>query len=82
MLHFDSSHPIMTRGSRVSSAPPHHTLPASQNFHGMLILKSYFRSTSWRLGRDARSHWPYGISVRKSGRERNIQDRLKIKFVK
>ena len=25
MFHFDSSHPIVTRGSRVSRALPHHT---------------------------------------------------------
>ena len=33
MLHFDSSHPIVTRGSRLCRAPPHHTLPA---FHILL----------------------------------------------
>ena len=27
MLSFGNSHPIVTRGSRVSRAPPHHTLP-------------------------------------------------------
>ena len=29
-----NSHPILTRGSRVSRAPPHHTLPAFLNLHG------------------------------------------------
>ena len=28
MLHFDSSHPIVTRGPRVSRAQPYNTLPA------------------------------------------------------
>ena len=31
ILHFDSNHPIVTRGFRVSRAPPHHTLPAFVN---------------------------------------------------
>ena len=31
MLHFDSSHSIVTRGSR---APPHLTLPAFLNLNG------------------------------------------------
>ena len=31
MLHFDSSRPTLTRGSRVFRAPPHHTLPAFLN---------------------------------------------------
>ena len=30
--------PIVTCGSRVSPAPPHHTLPAFQNLHGILYL--------------------------------------------
>ena len=34
MLHFDSSHLIVTRGSRVSRAPPHHTLSAFINLNG------------------------------------------------
>ena len=34
MFHFDNSHPIMTRSSRVSRAPPHHTLPAFLNING------------------------------------------------
>ena len=32
MLHFDSSHPIETRGSR---APSHHILPAFVNLNGI-----------------------------------------------
>ena len=32
MLHFDSSHSIVTHGSR---APAHHTLPAFLNLNGM-----------------------------------------------
>ena len=27
-------HPIVTRGSRVSRAPPHHSIPAFLNLHG------------------------------------------------
>ena len=38
MLHFDSSHPIVTRGSRVSRAPPPHTLPAFLNLNGNTIM--------------------------------------------
>ena len=30
--------PIVTRGSRVSRAPPHHTLPAFLNLHGSKII--------------------------------------------
>ena len=35
MLHFDSSYLIVTRGSRVSRAPPQHTLPAFLNLNGI-----------------------------------------------
>ena len=35
MLHFDSSHPIMTR---VSRAPPHHTLSAFLNLNGRKLI--------------------------------------------
>ena len=31
---FGKSHPTVTRGSRVSRAPPHHILPAFLNLHG------------------------------------------------
>ena len=34
MLHFDSSHPIVTHGFRVSRAPPHYALPAFLNLNG------------------------------------------------
>ena len=34
MLHFDSNHLNVTSGSRVSRAPPHHTLPAFLNLNG------------------------------------------------
>ena len=34
MLHFDSSHHTVKRGSRVSRAPPHHTFPAFLNPNG------------------------------------------------
>ena len=37
MLHCDKSHPIVTRGFRVSHAPPHHTLPAFLNLIGTLF---------------------------------------------
>ena len=38
MLHFDSTHPIVTRGSR---APPHHALPAFLNLHVINIDHFY-----------------------------------------
>ena len=34
MPHFDSSQPIVTRGSR---APPHHTLPTFINLNGIKL---------------------------------------------
>ena len=34
MLHFDSSHPIVTRDFRVSRAPQYHTFPAFLNING------------------------------------------------
>ena len=34
MFSFDNTHPIVTRGSRDSRAPKHHTLPAFINIHG------------------------------------------------
>ena len=41
-----NSHPILTRGCRVSRAPPHQTLPASINLHGRsldpAILKIFY----------------------------------------
>ena len=45
MLHFDSSHPIVTRGSRVSRAPPHHTLPTFLNLNGIIsyLVLSIFK---------------------------------------
>ena len=36
MVHLDSSHPIVTRGSRVSRAPARHTLPAFLNLDGRI----------------------------------------------
>ena len=42
MLHFYSSHPIVTRGSRVSRAPLHHTLPAFLNLNGRSSIFGYF----------------------------------------
>ena len=56
MLNFDSSHPIVTRGSRVSRAPPHHILPAFLNFNGswshIIILininKNFLASQCWK----------------------------------
>ena len=33
-----NSHPIVTRCSRVSRAPPNHTLPAFLILHGIIIL--------------------------------------------
>ena len=38
MFHFHSSHSIMTRGSRFSRAPPHHTFPAFLNPDGRSYL--------------------------------------------
>ena len=41
MFHFESSLPIVTRGSRFSRAPLHHTLPAFINLNGThLVLKN------------------------------------------
>ena len=41
MLHSDSSESIVTSGSRVFRAPPHHTLqgglPALLNLHGSIL---------------------------------------------
>ena len=37
-----NSHPFVTRGSHVSRAPPHHTLPAFVNLHG-----SYLDDEDW-----------------------------------
>ena len=34
MLHFDSSHSIVTRGSRTT---PHHTFPAFLNLNGIIF---------------------------------------------
>ena len=34
MFSFGNSHPIVIRGSRVSGAPPHHTLPDFLNLNG------------------------------------------------
>ena len=49
MLHFDSSLPIVTRGSGVSRAPPHHTLPAFLNLNSMYSLKFQMAiSTEWQ----------------------------------
>ena len=42
MLHFDSSHPIVTR---VSRAPPHHTLPAFLNLNGSKFFLEEYWST-------------------------------------
>ena len=56
-----NSHPIVTRGSRVSRAPLHHTLrgglPAFQNLHGTkikfyLIKTQFFMVDSGRNGQD------------------------------
>ena len=41
MLHFDSSHPIVTRCSRVSRALSHLTLPAFLNPNNILKLSGY-----------------------------------------
>ena len=37
MLHFDSSHSIVTHGSRVSRTPPHYTLHGYLNLNGSII---------------------------------------------
>ena len=39
MLYFDSSHPIVTRGSHVSCTPPHQTLPAFLNLNGISLYE-------------------------------------------
>ena len=41
MLNFDSSHLMVTRASRVSSAPPNHTLPAFPNYNGIKIFVAF-----------------------------------------
>ena len=46
MLHFDSSHPILIRSSRVSRAPPHRTLPTFLNLNG---TKSQLAQSSYIL---------------------------------
>ena len=33
-----NSHPFVTRGSLVSCAPPHHTVPAFLSLHGMSLI--------------------------------------------
>ena len=33
--------PVVTCGSRVSRAPPHHTLPAFLNLHGIIFLHKF-----------------------------------------
>ena len=37
MFSFGNSHPIVTRGSWVSRAPPHHTFPAFLNLQDIII---------------------------------------------
>ena len=49
MLHFDSIHPIVLRGSRVSRAPPHQTLPAFLNLKGRTFQKNFQRPRGVRL---------------------------------
>ena len=44
MLHFDSSQPILTRGSRVSRAPPHHTLPAFLDINGSISIDENYNN--------------------------------------
>ena len=43
MLYFDSSHPIVTRSSRSSCAPPHQTLPAFINLNGRKFINTIKR---------------------------------------
>ena len=45
MLHLDSSHPILTCGSRLSRAPPHHTLPAFLYLNGKEKGKTVYNQT-------------------------------------
>ena len=56
MLHFDISHPTVTRGSCVSRTPPHHTLPAFLNLSG--------RSKIW----PTQSYWYLIKGSRKDGK--------------
>ena len=49
MLHFDSSHPIVTRGSRVTRALPHQILPALLNFYGTKNIKFSFLHTWMKI---------------------------------
>ena len=41
-----NSHPIVTRGSRVSRAPPHRTLPTFLNLHDIKTFLSRYRATN------------------------------------
>ena len=36
-----NNHPIVTRDSHVSRAPPHNTLPAFLNLHGSKLKKNF-----------------------------------------
>ena len=49
MLHFDSSQPILTRGSRVSRAPPHHTLPAFLNINGSISIDENYKKRKFLM---------------------------------
>ena len=53
MLHFDSSHSIVIRSSRVSRAPSHHTLPTFLSLNGTKRLSRFrflkVRSQSWQF---------------------------------
>ena len=42
-----NSHPIVTRGSRVSRAPPHHTLPTFKNLNATLFSGSVYWFGLW-----------------------------------
>ena len=49
MLLSDSIHSIVLRGSRISRAPPHHTLPALLNLNGRTFRKIFQRPRGARL---------------------------------
>ena len=54
MLNLNSSDLIVTRGSRISRAPPHQTLPAFLNLHSSSFLKRFTYSNKEILVRAKR----------------------------
>ena len=57
ILRFDNSQSIVTRGSRVSRAPPHHTLPAFFNLNGKKIYHRKFKTLASKLAPKNQIFW-------------------------